>query len=390
MLKVHTYTIVLMKKYITLLVSPLLLAGICAFGLQTVSAEEVAVPTLYTTVVTSSDSESSPTTRCTALTYTLKLGSKDRYTKNEVTKLQSFLISQRLLTGTPTGYFGNATRDAVKKFQVNNGLTAIGSVGPQTRVLIKNISSCSSHSEGGSTTDNGTSGNTVIDSRCIGSVGYTKCEPSTCPAPGVLINGVCTNNGDATVAPLSGKVEVVSPSSPLALTVGDTLTIAWLASQSKTATTTLIISLQGTSSSIIKYMQPTTNVQGGTYSWVIPEHIAYGDIVGALVSGKYTIKATLYEGVVSCLGFCMDSSNKKVITSDESDMFIIQSKTEASDTKNISIGIPSSPTVLGVSVMCTDLPRNLHRGMESVTVSFLQSFLLEKGFLEGEATGFYG
>ncbi|MEN9881321.1 MAG: putative peptidoglycan binding domain, partial [Candidatus Parcubacteria bacterium] len=40
--------------------------------------------------------------------------------------------------------------------------------------------------------------------------------------------------------------------------------------------------------------------------------------------------------------------------------------------------------------MCTDLPRNLHRGMESVTVSFLQSFLLEKGFLEGEATGFYG
>ena len=48
--------------------------------------------------------------------------------------------------------------------------------------------------------------------------------------------------------------------------------------------------------------------------------------------------------------------------------------------------------VLGVytSAMCTNLPINLHRGMEKPSVSLLQSFLLEKGLLEGEATGFYG
>lgn len=40
--------------------------------------------------------------------------------------------------------------------------------------------------------------------------------------------------------------------------------------------------------------------------------------------------------------------------------------------------------------MCADIAYNVHRGAESPSVSLLQSFLLEKGFMEGEVTGFYG
>jgi peptidoglycan hydrolase-like protein with peptidoglycan-binding domain len=50
----------------------------------------------------------------------------------------------------------------------------------------------------------------------------------------------------------------------------------------------------------------------------------------------------------------------------------------------------SSSAVLGVASMCVNLPINLIRGAESPSVSLLQSFLLEKGFMEGEVTGFYG
>jgi hypothetical protein len=53
----------------------------------------------------------------------------------------------------------------------------------------------------------------------------------------------------------------------------------------------------------------------------------------------------------------------------------------------------ASPQVLGASVstMCTNLPINLHRGMEKPSVSRLQSFLAEKGFLSKDnVTGFYG
>ena len=50
----------------------------------------------------------------------------------------------------------------------------------------------------------------------------------------------------------------------------------------------------------------------------------------------------------------------------------------------------SSSAVLGVASMCVNLPINLIRGAESSSVSLLQSFLLEKGFMEGEVTGFYG
>ena len=47
------------------------------------------------------------------------------------------------------------------------------------------------------------------------------------------------------------------------------------------------------------------------------------------------------------------------------------------------------PMVLGDSVACVDIIRNLHRGDESILTKKLQVFLKEKRFLNGEVTGFY-
>ncbi len=49
----------------------------------------------------------------------------------------------------------------------------------------------------------------------------------------------------------------------------------------------------------------------------------------------------------------------------------------------------SSPSVLGASTVCVDLPINMHRGYESYGVTKLQEFLKLRNFM-GEVTGFYG
>lgn len=40
--------------------------------------------------------------------------------------------------------------------------------------------------------------------------------------------------------------------------------------------------------------------------------------------------------------------------------------------------------------ICDTLDRNLSRGMENEDVGYMQEFLKEKGFFDGEATGFFG
>lgn len=68
------------------------------------------------------------------LTRQLELGN----TGSDVSTLQSFL-SQNQTTypqGLVTGYFGFLTKAAVSNFQSNNGLAAVGRVGPQTLAVI--------------------------------------------------------------------------------------------------------------------------------------------------------------------------------------------------------------------------------------------------------------
>lgn len=53
-------------------------------------------------------------------------------TGTNVTKVQQRLIAWGYMNGSATGYYGTVTRDAVKWFQKNNGLTIDGKVGPTT------------------------------------------------------------------------------------------------------------------------------------------------------------------------------------------------------------------------------------------------------------------
>lgn len=65
------------------------------------------------------------------ITHSLTVGSRDRYTGGDVSRLQAFLGI------TPTGYFGSITRGKVATWQALNGITpAVGYVGPLTRAAI--------------------------------------------------------------------------------------------------------------------------------------------------------------------------------------------------------------------------------------------------------------
>ena len=65
---------------------------------------------------------------------TMKYGSRGA----EVTKLQEQLKKLGYFSGKATGYFGSATKTAVKKFQASKGVAADGIVGNQTSKILFN------------------------------------------------------------------------------------------------------------------------------------------------------------------------------------------------------------------------------------------------------------
>jgi peptidoglycan hydrolase-like protein with peptidoglycan-binding domain len=79
---------------------------------------------------------------CSIFTRSLFLGASDRFTNGEVSRLQSFLISRNYLSygPGPTGYFGFLTYGALRRFQQDNGISAIGIAGPLTRARIQAVS----------------------------------------------------------------------------------------------------------------------------------------------------------------------------------------------------------------------------------------------------------
>lgn len=58
------------------------------------------------------------------------------YSGDDVRGLQEFLSEEGYLSASATGYFGVLTRAAVAKWQAENGVSAVGSVGPITRERI--------------------------------------------------------------------------------------------------------------------------------------------------------------------------------------------------------------------------------------------------------------
>jgi peptidoglycan hydrolase-like protein with peptidoglycan-binding domain len=60
-----------------------------------------------------------------------------------VATLQRYLILLNYLQGTPTGYYGSSTKEAIRRFQRDNNLYATGIADPETqRILLEKVSSC--------------------------------------------------------------------------------------------------------------------------------------------------------------------------------------------------------------------------------------------------------
>lgn len=74
---------------------------------------------------------------CISVTQTLRLGS--RQPASEITKIQKYLVDNKYLDTTPTGYFGKLTENAIKKFQKDNGIQTTGIIGPLTRAKLQEL-----------------------------------------------------------------------------------------------------------------------------------------------------------------------------------------------------------------------------------------------------------
>ncbi len=80
---------------------------------------------------------------CLSLTNNLSYRSRDSWTNGEVSTLQDFLQVKGYLSSEPTGYFGLLTLEAVKKFQIANGISPVqGFVGVLTRAKLNSMNSC--------------------------------------------------------------------------------------------------------------------------------------------------------------------------------------------------------------------------------------------------------
>ncbi|MDQ0207002.1 C40 family peptidase [Alkalicoccobacillus murimartini] len=80
-----------------------------------------------------------------------------------VTELQSQLRSVGVFNQNPTGYYGNDTRDAVRKFQSANGLSADGIAGPKTFAKLGQGSTYKPDTQTKNETVNNNSGATVTN-----------------------------------------------------------------------------------------------------------------------------------------------------------------------------------------------------------------------------------
>ncbi len=55
---------------------------------------------------------------------------------SDVAELQKRLTDEGVYSGPITGYFGPLTQAGVKEYQIKNGISAIGVVGPLTRAKL--------------------------------------------------------------------------------------------------------------------------------------------------------------------------------------------------------------------------------------------------------------
>lgn len=119
-----------------------------ASGLGLATAERIAIMqeiiaklTVQITELQKHSSTNTVSTQCLDLNNSLILGSTDKTTNGEVSKLQQFLFTAGVYPEAQiTGYYGNLTAQAVVRWQKAHGMdfvTATSGVGPMTRAKMK-------------------------------------------------------------------------------------------------------------------------------------------------------------------------------------------------------------------------------------------------------------
>lgn len=110
---------------------PFLLGGLVAASGALFVAAGGSLPTQLAAVTTSQQN-------CAAITQYLALGSTDARTKGEVSMLQKVLAADTKIypEARVTGYFGEATARALKRWQAAQGIEQTGATGPKTRAAL--------------------------------------------------------------------------------------------------------------------------------------------------------------------------------------------------------------------------------------------------------------
>ncbi len=230
--------------------------------------------------------DTTPAYRCDIqITRTLQVGSEGI----EVTVLQNFLNRTGDLTATPNGYFGKATRAAVRAFQYDNGISTTGKVGASTRNAI-NERMCDTNIQT-SYLEYGYSSNVtyvdpydafvqVITPYVTTPVIYTN------PQQTVHTSGYSTYTSNVIYSPYIGYTYGITPvsgsltiSTPVANSVyneGDTVYLAWTTSNLNASGYTILLENSSTGQSKI-----VTTTNRNTASFVLTKEVLDAVCAGA-------------------------------------------------------------------------------------------------------------
>ena len=130
----------------------------------------------------------------------LEVGSRG----SDVIKVQNKLIQWDYLSGTADGRYGEATRNAVLRFQRNNGLTADGRVGPATAAAMGVTLSGSSSSSSAATTASSSTSYVSSDHRLLAKLVYAEARGESykgqVAVAAVVLNRVASSSFPNTVS----------------------------------------------------------------------------------------------------------------------------------------------------------------------------------------------
>lgn len=289
--------------------------------------------------------------------------------KEDVMLLQDFLNDAGYLgADSVTGFFGRLTEKAVIRFQSANGLTATppGFVGAGTRTKIKELS-------------------------CSGTTAKVVATPTITTRPKALPTiDPCTLG--AKFSAITGKPCLVIDAPQVFCTME-----ARLCEDGSTM-------FRDASCGWHPEKCPTTVVQSAKILPVVTGQSLYwtDNADKTCKSPKQFSGLYMYQGLQTfntqqdCLNSVVGSKAISVPTVIQQPK-PIPTIDPCFNGSNVISGIPCAVLdgpqaggVLGVSTMCVDLPINMHRGAESNDVKNLQAFLISKGLLTEDISGFYG